>query len=210
LNRPAAHGPRRTPAQVGARRCQVDVWEWGWLAELAGVLVLVLFPLLAVVALLSGRRGPSAGKGKAADPPMMEESDGPEAFCVDAWVPVTPETAASLRRLLDEGKDATVMVDPGPGVWTLDAALLAWRHRRAQEALADRTEELASIAGEDTGAVTVWSGQPPVATALDALRPAHCQPVRPFPARRDGWAWTGGAAVPGRQAASPVPRIRRG
>lgn len=62
-----------------------------------------------------------------------------------AWVRVTPETAVSLRRLLDEGKDATVVVDPGPGVWTLDAALLAWRRRRAQEALADRIEELASI-----------------------------------------------------------------
>ena len=163
----------------------MDVWEWGWLAELVGVLVLFLFIVRAGVALLSSRRGRRAWKGKAADPPMVEESDGPEALFVDAWVPVTPETAASLRRLLDEGKDATVVVGPGPGVWTLDAALLAWRHRRAQEALADRIEELASIAGKDTGAVTVWLGQPPVATALDALRPAHCQPIRPVPASRD-------------------------
>lgn len=163
----------------------MDVWEWGWLAELVGVLVLLLFPFLAVVALLSSRRGPSAWKGKAADPPMVAQSDGPEALFVDARVPVTPEAAASLRRLLDEGKDATVVVDPGPGVWTLDAPLLAWRHRHAQEALADRIEELASIAGKDAGAVTVWLGQPPVATALDALRPAHRHPIRPVPASRD-------------------------
>lgn len=183
----------------------MDVWEWGWLAELVGVLVLLLFPFLAVVALLSSRRGPSAWKGKAADPRMVEEPDGPEALFVDVWVPVTAVTASSLRRLLDEGKDAAVVADLGPGAWTLDAALLAWRHRRAQEALADRIEELASIAGRDAGAVTVWLGQPPVATALDALRPAHCPPILPVPASR-----AGGAALPGRQAASQVPRTRRG
>jgi hypothetical protein len=73
-------------------------------------------------------------KRKAADPYLVRESDGPEALFVDVCVPVTPDTAASLRRLLDEGKNAAVVVDPGPGVWTLDAALLAWRHRRAQAA----------------------------------------------------------------------------
>lgn len=163
-----------SPRAVG--RCQVGDW-WGWLAGLVGALVLL------AIALVSSRRvRRAAGKGETAGSPLVPESDVEEVVLVDVWVPATWETAVSLRRLLGGGKDALVVVDPGPGGWTLDAALLASRRRRAQEALADRLEELASIAGKDVGAVTVRLGrQSPVATALDALRRAHPQPLRPIP-----------------------------
>ena len=48
-------------------------------------------------------------------------------------VPITAETAASLLRHLDKAGSAVVVVNLGPKVWMIDAALLASRHRRAKE-----------------------------------------------------------------------------
>lgn len=74
---------------------------------------------------------------------------------LDVEYPLDDVVAALVRAELIAGRRVHVVVLlPGP-VWSTDAALVASRRRRLDQALDQRTRELAEVAGDRAAQVTV-------------------------------------------------------